>query len=156
MESAHTNTLCISKQEVLSASPQRSKLLLLMIWDRSEQAWRCGAGVGMGIGRRFFCSSLQLSSPIVIFKGDLIDAFVRLGQSKQTDEDQQEDEKVRRRARSCYYGGQTETKGTKPFCAMIQSHLIPADREELSQVILNQWNKQKIAGRSLLAIAILN
>lgn len=30
----------------------------------------------------------------------------------------------------------------QPFCGMIQTHLVRADSEELSQVILHQWNEQ--------------
>lgn len=39
--------------------------------------------------------------------------------------------------------GQTKgaVKGTA-FCGMIQTHLVRADSEELSQVILHQWNEQ--------------
>lgn len=122
MESAHINTVCIRKQEGLSASRRCSQPLPLTMWDRSEQAWRCGAGEGMArrgrVGgrawekKRLFCSSLWLSSPVVVFKGDLMDAFFGLGRSKQADETQQEGERARRRT----WGGSVRAAADHP-CA---------------------------------------
>lgn len=77
-----------------------------------------------------------------------MDAFFGLGQSKQTDENQQEGERARRRARGSSVWGcsgpslnsvrpKALLKG-EPFCGVIQTHLVPEDSEELSQVTLHQ------------------
>lgn len=73
-----------------------------------------------------------------------MDASFGLGQSKQTDENQQEGERASQKT----WGSSVWAAADRPligsdqgrwafFCGMIQTDLVLADREELSQVILN-------------------
>jgi len=67
MKSAHINIVCISKQELLSASQQRSRLLPLTKGDRSERAWGRGARVGAGFGKIYIFFFAPVCSCQVLF-----------------------------------------------------------------------------------------
>lgn len=56
MESAHINKVCISKQELLSVSQQRSQACAAD--DMGQIGTGVGPGWAWGLGNRLFCSSL--------------------------------------------------------------------------------------------------